>query len=74
MRVKASSVGLPAEEYRAEFVVETGFTGMSEIDVAAEDIDRLYDEQVIELEAAADLPCHTGLVLLSDRGQRPRAG
>ena len=68
MRVKASSVGLPAEEYRAEFVVETGFTGMTEIDVAADDIDRLYDDQVIELESAADLPCHTGLVLLSDRG------
>jgi PhoH-like ATPase len=68
MRVKASSVGLMAEEYRAEFVVETGFTGMAEVDVAADDVDRLYDEQVIELEAAADLPCHTGLVLLSDRG------
>ena len=68
MRVKASSVGLPAEEYRAEFVVETGFTGMTEIDVTVDDVDRLYDEQTIDLEAAADLPCHTGLVLLSDRG------
>ncbi|MEI7629676.1 MAG: PIN domain-containing protein, partial [Actinomycetes bacterium] len=35
MRVKASAVGLMAEEYRAELVVETGFTGMAEIDVAA---------------------------------------
>jgi PhoH-like ATPase len=68
MRVKASSVGLPAEEYRAEFVVETGFTGMTEIDVSVDDVDRLYDEQVIDLEAAGDLPCHTGVVLLSDRG------
>jgi len=68
MRVKASSVGLAAEEYRAEFVVETGYTGMSEVEVAADDIDRLYDEQVVELEIARDLPCHTGLVLLSDRG------
>jgi PhoH-like ATPase len=68
MRVKASSVGLAAEEYRAEFVVETGYTGMTEIDVAAADIDSLYDDQVIDLEAASDLPCHTGLVLLSDRG------
>ena len=68
MRVKASSVGLPAEEYRAELVVETGYTGMVEVDVAVADVDRLYDEQVIELDAAADLPCHTGLVLLSDRG------
>ncbi len=68
MRVKASSVGLPAEEYRAEFVVETGYTGMAEVDVRSGDIDRLYDEQVIDLDAALDLPCHTGLVLLSDRG------
>jgi PhoH-like ATPase len=68
MRVKASSVGLPAEEYRAELVVETGFTGMTEIDVAVADVDRLYEEQVIDLEAALDLPCHTGLVMLSDRG------
>ena len=68
MRVKASSVGLPAEEYRAEFVVETGFTGMTEVDVHVDDIDRLYEEQIIEVEAAMDLPCHTGLVLLSDRG------
>lgn len=68
MRVKASSVGLTAEEYRAELVVETGFTGMTELEVASDDIDRLYEDQVVELEAAADLPCHTGLVMLSDRG------
>ena len=68
MRVKASSVGLPAEEYRAELVVETGYTGMAEMDVAGDDVDRLYDEQVIEIDGAADLPCHTGLVLLSERG------
>jgi PhoH-like ATPase len=68
MRVKASSVGLPAEEYRAELVVESGYTGMAEIEVSVADVDRLYDEHVIELDAALDLPCHTGLVLLSDRG------
>ena len=68
MRVKASSVGLTAEEYRAELVVETGYTGMVELEASVEDVDRLYEEQVIELEQAADLPCHTGLVLLSDRG------
>ena len=68
MRVKASAVGLPAEEYRAEFVVETGYTGMAEVDVSVDDVDRLYDEQIIDLPAAFDYPCHTGLVLLSDRG------
>ena len=68
MRVKASSVGLSAEEYRAELVVESGFTGMAELDVSVEAIDALYDDLVIDLDAARDLPCHTGLVLLSDRG------
>lgn len=68
MRVKASSMGLTAEEYRAELVVESGWTGMAEVDVAADLLDALYDDTVIDLDAARDLPCHTGLVLLSDRG------
>ena len=68
MRVKASSVGLAAEEYRAELVVESGWTGMAEVDVAADLLDALYDETVVDLDVARDLPCHTGLVLLSDRG------
>jgi PhoH-like ATPase len=68
MRVKASSVGLAAEEYRAELVVESGWTGMTEVDVSADLLDALYDETLIDLDAARDLPCHTGLVLMSDRG------
>ncbi len=68
MRVKASSMGLAAEEYRAEFVIETGYTGMTELDVAADDIDRIYDEVVIDLDAARELPCHCGMVLVSERG------
>jgi len=68
MRVKASSVGLAAEEYRAELVVESGWTGMAEVDVAADLLDALYDETVVDLDAARELPCHTGLVLVSDRG------
>jgi PhoH-like ATPase len=68
MRVKASSVGLSAEEYRAELVVESGWTGMIELDVPGTEVDRLYDEDRIDLEAARDLPCHTGLVLVSERG------
>lgn len=68
MRVKASAVGLAAEEYRAELVLETGYTGMAEIDMSSADIDRLYSEGVIDHEAAYDFLCHTGLVLYSDRG------
>ena len=68
MRVKASAVGLTAQEYQAELVVESGWTGMTELDVAGTVVDRLYEEDRIDLEAARDLPCHTGLVLVSERG------
>jgi PhoH-like ATPase len=72
MRIKASAVGLRAEEYRAEAGhtsdSETGYTGMTELDVTAADLDELYDDGTLDLEVARDLPCHTGLVLLSDRG------
>ncbi|MGY4721465.1 PhoH family protein [Naumannella huperziae] len=64
MRVKASAVGLAAEEYRADAAIETGYTGMAELDVTPGDIDRLYAEHVIDLDAGRDLPCHSGVVLL----------
>jgi PhoH-like ATPase len=41
---------------------------MAEIELAAADLDELYDDGVLDLEAARDLPCHQGLVLLSERG------
>ncbi len=68
LRIKASAVGLDAEEYRAELAVESGWTGMVELDVAAADLDLLYDEGSADLEGARDLPCHTGLRLISERG------
>ncbi len=68
MRVKASAVGLHAEEYRAEAVIESGWTGMVELEVSGVDLDVLYEAGVADLDAARDLPCHTGLVLHSERG------
>ncbi len=68
MRVKAAAVGLPAEEYRAQLAVESGWTGMAEIEVAPAELDELYDQGTIELEAARDLPCHTGVRLLGGSG------
>ena len=68
MRVKASAVGLDAEEYRADTTVDSGWTGMSELDVSVEQMDALYDDGRVEHEAARELPCHTGIVLLSPRG------
>ena len=69
MRVKASAVGLAAEEYRAELaVVESGWTGMRELEVPADRIEELYESGGADLEDARELPCHTGLRLLSERG------
>ncbi len=68
MRVKASACGLDAEEYRAELAVESGWTGMDELDVTVEEMDHLYEYGRLENVQAAEMPCHTGLKLLSPRG------
>ncbi len=68
LRVKAAAVGLTAQEYRAELAVSSGWTGMAELAVPAEDLDALYGDGVLDLAEARDLPTHTGLVLLSPRG------
>ena len=68
MRVKASAVGLQAEEYQAELAVDSGWTGMTELAVTADDVAELYDTGRLELAAARELPCHTGIVLVSPRG------
>ncbi|MFZ0323990.1 MAG: PhoH family protein [Actinomycetes bacterium] len=68
LRVKASAVGVDAEEYRAELALESGWTGMHELEIGGADLDRLYHEDVIDLDEARELPCHTGLVLVSERG------
>lgn len=68
MRVKASAVGLDAEEYRVAGAVDTGWTGMAELEISSETMATLYGEQVLTVPEASDLPCHTGLVLISPRG------
>ena len=68
LRIKASALGLDAQEYLAEIVPSSGWTGIVELGVSAQDIDDLYAEDVIRHEAARELPCHTGVVLSSDRG------
>jgi PhoH-like ATPase len=70
MRIKASAVGLRAEEYHGETVGDSdpGYSGMAELEIPAAVLDELYDDGWADVEQARDLPCHTGLVLLSDRG------
>jgi PhoH-like ATPase len=67
LRIKAASIGLQAQEYLAEQVT-SGWNGMAEIEIAGSVVDALYAEDVIDVAEAAEMPCHTGLVLLSERG------
>ena len=68
LRVKAASVGLAADEYRAHNAVDAGWTGMTELEVSSQDVDLLYAGDELELPTEAELPCHTGVVMLSPRG------
>jgi len=68
MRVKASAMGLQADEYRNELVKDSGWTGMAEVDVVDEDVATLYNNEAVLIDAAQDMPVNTGLVILSNRG------
>lgn len=67
LRVKASSVGVEAEEYLAELVSSSGWTGIVELSVGSSVIDDLYASDFADHEEAHTLPIHTGVVLHSDR-------
>jgi PhoH-like ATPase len=68
LRVKASSVGVEAEEYRAELVMNSGWTGIVELTVGGTVIDALYSNDRTDHESALEFPVHTGIVLHSEKG------
>ena len=68
MRVKAASIGLSAEEYRAELAVDSGWTGMAELDLGADAMSALYDAESMESDLVLEMPVNTGLVIHSERG------
>ena len=63
MRVKASAIGLPTEEYRADDVPLSGWTGMADLAVSQDQLDTLFSTGWLEHDEARQLICHTGLVL-----------
>ena len=70
LRVKAGAVGLAADEYRAQDVLPSGWTGMADVDVPSSVIDQLYRESSVDfaelgIDLANELPCNTGLRLLA---------
>lgn len=68
LRVKAASIGLAAEEYRAELAVDSGWTGLAELDLGSDLMAKLYDEEQLSTRQVGELPVNTGLVIHSDRG------
>jgi PhoH-like ATPase len=70
LRVKAAAVGLVADEYRAQDVVPSGWTGLADVEVTSSQVvDTLFrdgaaDLEGTDLEWVRELPCHTGLRLL----------
>src|SRR5581483_585958 len=48
LRIKAASIGLQAQEYLAE-QVESGWTGMAEVEGCGADIDALFAQDVLDL-------------------------
>ncbi|MDF9278395.1 PhoH family protein [Arthrobacter sp. EH-1B-1] len=68
MRVKASAMGLQADEYRNELVKDSGWTGVAELDTLDDDVDTLYAHEPVFLPDAAELPANTGVILHSGKG------
>lgn len=68
LRIKAASIGLDAQEYRAELAVDSGWTGMAEVALGSNDMARLYEHEHLETDVAAGMPVNTGLVIQSERG------
>jgi PhoH-like ATPase len=68
MRVKAASIGLTAEEYKAELAVDSGYTGMADVEISAEQMSDLYEAETMSTRLVADIPINTSLVVHSDRG------
>jgi PhoH-like ATPase len=68
LRVKAGAVGLAADEYRHGQASDPTWTGMSELELTENEVKRLYSGEPLDHPEAAELPCHTGLVLHSANG------
>ena len=68
MRVKASALGMSADEYRNDNAKDSGWTGISELSLSGDEMNDLYDTEVIKHKDVTDLPVNTGLVISSERG------
>ena len=72
LRVKAAAVCSAAQD-RAELVVNTGWTGMVDLEVSGTDVDVLYDDLVLNLQGSsgAALPSRCRVDLRTRKWPRP---
>lgn len=68
MRVKAASLGLAAEEYLAEQAIDSGWTGISALNLSGDEMSDLYESEVGVSEQVRGVPVNTGLIVHSERG------
>ncbi len=68
LRVKASALGMAADEYRNDNAVDSGWTGIAELALSADEMSDLYDTEIIKHKDVASMPINTGLVISSERG------
>ena len=67
MRVKASAIGLRAEEYLHELATDE-WSGVRDLHLSASEMANLYDSEEISHPDAKSLPVNTGLIIHSERG------
>jgi PhoH-like ATPase len=67
MRVKASAIGLKAEEYLHELATDE-WSGVKELHLSATEMANLYDSEELSHPDAKELPVNTGLIIQSERG------
>ncbi len=67
MRVKASAIGLRAEEYLHELATDE-WSGVADLHLSANEMANLYDQEEISHSDAKALPTNTGLIIHSERG------
>ncbi len=67
MRVKASAIGMKAEEYLHELATDE-WHGVAELAFSGEEMANLYELEEVAHPVAKELPINTGLVISSERG------
>ena len=67
MRVKASAIGLRAEEYLHELATDE-WNGIADLALSGDEMADLYDAEEISHPDAKSMPVNTGLIIHSERG------